>query len=228
MAFRSRIMLKKLSLGIAGLSLVCGSFLCSQNKKIQEKENLETKTINYSLNDSAKTDTIKESDYILSKRKEFVDNAKKYIGTEWIWDGRATKNNPGIDCLGLIFLPYAKTFNKKWTEISVYPGEIIEKKQLGEPVKGLDGVLVKDIDYSKLKQGDIIHLLTQREPIDDRDIPSKIINKTKYRTWHTGIYSDEEKNLFLNASPGEEVKEQDLKEIVEYFPTEAIFATRIY
>lgn len=219
---------KGLVLGISGLALLSSISLCSQNQKFQE-ENSKNKLINYSIEDTIKKD---DSEYILSKRKEFVENAKKYLGKEYVWGGRLTNDHPGLDCLGLIFLPYAKTFNKKWTEISTYPGIIIEKQQLGKSVIGLDGILSTDADISKLEEGDIIHLLNQRGPIDKNDIPSKIINGIKYWTWHTGIYSNKEKNLFLHANPGAyprneiKVAEYDLKEILK--DDGGIFVTRIY
>lgn len=219
---------KGLSLGIAETCLVFGSFLYSQNYQINQKfqkENLETKTLNYSINDSIK----KQEEKIISKRKEFVENAKKYLGTEYNWGGRLTENNPGLDCLGLIFLPYAKTFGTKWTEISVNPSEIVEKKQLGKPVEGLEGVLTKDVDISKLEEGDIIYLLNQTKI---KDKPLAEINGKKYWPWHTGIYSNKKENLFLHANPGAypryetKVVEYDFKEVLE--DNDAIFVTRIY
>ncbi len=233
---QSMVGLKKgLIIGISGLALLSNISLRSQEQKFQE-ENSKNKIINYPIEDSIK---VYESEFIVAKRKEFVENAREYLGEGYLWGGRLTKENPGLDCLGLIFLPYAKTFNKKWTEISTYPGIIIKKYQLGKPVEGLDGILNKDIDISRLEEGDIIHLLNQRGPIDENDIPSKIINGIKYWTWHTGIYSNKEKNLFLHANPRayprDEIKvtEYDLKEILKENEAinpgaEAIFVTRIY
>ncbi len=216
---------KELSLGIAGLSLVFGSVLCSQNQKFSEtknNENLENKAINYSIEDTIK---IYESENILSKRKEFVENAKKYLGKEWVWGGRLTKQNPGLDCLGLIFLPYAKTFNKKWTEISVNPSEIVKKEQLGKPVEKLEGILNKDIDFSKLKEGDIIYLLLKERKIDDE--PLVEIDGKRYWPWHTGIYSNKEKGLLLHAKPSNKVIEENFKEYLQE-TSDGIFVTRIY
>ncbi len=212
-------LIQKLKIGISGLALLSSISLCSQNQKFQ-KENLETKTINYSAEDTLKE---YESKHILSKRKEFVENARKYLGTKYQFGGRATKKNPGIDCLGLIFLPYAKTFNKKWTEISVNPSEIIKKEQLGKPVKNLDGILAEKTDTSKLKEGDIIYLLTASEI---KDKPLAKINGINYWPWHTGIYSNKKENLFLEASPGYKVIERDFEKVLK--ENEAIFVTRIY
>lgn len=209
---------KGLVLGISGLALLSNISLYSQNQKFSE-ENLEN--INYSIEDTIKKD---DSEYILSKRKEFVENARKYLETEYSWGGRLTKEHPNLDCLGLIFLPYAKTFNKKWTEISGNPSEIVKNEQLGKPVDGLEGVLNKDIDFSKLKEGDIIYLLSLNK-IEDK--PLADINGVNYWPWHTGIYSNKEKNLFLHASPGNKVVEQNFKDYLD-LTSDGIFVTRIY
>ena len=234
---------KQLTAGISGLALLLSISLCSPNQKFK-KENLaqkgspkgmtlsslpleENKTLNYLTEDTIKT---YGSGDIFAKRKEFVENARKYFGAEYIWGGRLTKMNPGLDCLGLIFLPYAETFNKKWTEISVNPSEIIEKKQLGKQIKGLDGILTENIDFSKLEEGDIIYLLAEERKINDK--PLAEINGKKYWPWHTGIYSNKEKNLFLHANPGAyprgemKVVEYDFKEILK--DNDALFVTRIY
>ncbi len=216
---------KGLILGISGLALLSSISLCSQENNINQKllkENLETKTANYSIDDTIKE---YESKYILSKRKEFVENAKKYLGKKYTWGGRLTNENPGIDCLGLIFLPYAKTFNKKWTDISVNPSEIVKKEQLGKSVKGLDGILTEKIDASKLKEGDIIYLLAEERKIEDK--PLAEINGKRYWPWHTGIYSNKEKNLFLHASPGNKVVEQNFQDYIKQ-TSDGIFVTRIY
>src|SRR3989344_6026116 len=212
--------IKGFTLGISGLALLTSLSLRFQNPKFSEKENLENKTINYSINDSIK----KQEEKIILKRKEFVENARKYLGKEYQWGGRLTKENPGIDCRGLIFLAYSKTYNKKWTEISVNPCEIVKKEQLGKPVKGLDGILEKNVDFTRLEEGDIIYLLSA---IKIEDKPLSEINGIKYWPWHTGIYSDKKNNLFLHAEPGNKVVESNLKEYFDW-KTEAIFVTRIY
>src|SRR3989344_921487 len=215
--------IKGFILGISGLALLTSLSLRFQNPKFSEKENLENKTINYSINDSIK----KQEEKIILKRKEFVENARKYLGKEYRWGGRLTKDNPGIDCLGLIFLAYSETYEKKWTEISGYPSEIIEKRQLGNPVNGLDGILTKEINFSKLEEGDVIHLLTTRTPVDKKDLPSKILDGIEYRTWHIGIYSDKKNNLFLQAEPGNKVVESNFKDYLQK-TSDGIFVTRIY
>lgn len=209
---------QNLILGASGLAILSNIYLYSQSQI--QKGNLEAKAVNYSIEDTAKN-----KGNSLIERNEFVETARGYLDETYSWGGRLTKKNPGIDCLGLIFLSYSKTFEVPWKNFSVNPSEIIEKKQLGKPVKGLDGILVKNVDISKLEEGDIIYLLTT-SPIEDKYIAE--INGIKYWPWHTGIYSDKEKNLFLEANPGSKVIERNFSEVIHQKPTKAIFVTRIY
>jgi len=196
------------------------------------KDKLNTQEMNYfSLENKIKTEILK--DYLVKgeesnpKIKEFVENAKKYIGKEYAWGGRLTKTNPGLDCLGLLFVAHSKTFGTHWYDFSVYPSKIIEKGQLGKPVKGLDGILTENVDASKLEEGDIIYLLCKGS-IQDK--PLAIINGENYWPWHTGIYSNKKNNLFLEASPSYlKVIETPFSEILdENSPTRAIFVTRMH
>lgn len=156
------------------------------------------------------------------KIKEFVENAREYIGTSYRWGGRMTEKNPGIDCLGLLFLAHSKTFGTNWRDFSVYPSKIVSKEQLGKPVKSLDGVLTENIDSSKLQKGDIIYLLSNSQIQDE---PLAIIDNQKYWPWHTGIYSNKESNLFLEASPGYKVIERNFSKVLQ--ENKAIFVTRM-
>src|SRR3989344_1718610 len=152
--------------GIIGASLIFPNF---NNSSCQINKNQDSSIIAFRTDESP--------DKYADKRKEFVKNAKKYLGTKYQWDGRNTKKNPNLDCLGLIFLAYSKTYNKKWTEISVNPSEIVKKEQLGKPVKGLDGILEKNVDFTRLEDGDIIYLL---RTIKIEDKPLSEINGRKY------------------------------------------------
>src|SRR3989344_4117888 len=213
---------RKLILGASSLALLSSVCLYPQNKTSQNSEkSSENKSFSHSIENQIQK-TEKES--INPKRKEFVENARKYLNEEYSWGGRLTEKNPGIDCLGLIFLAYSETYNMKWTEFSVNPSKIVKKEQLGKPVKGLEGVLVKDIDFSKLEEGDIIYLLTTSK-INDTSLAE--INKIKYWPWHTGIYSDKKNNLLLHAEPGNKVVESNFKNYLDW-KTKAIFVTRIY
>lgn len=210
---------RKLSLGITGLALVLGGFLYSQNQKPLEKRDLENK-VGYEI---AVSDTIKtESKEIISKRKEFVENAKKYLGTEYIWGGRLTKKNPGLDCMGLVFRTYAKTFKEDWTKYSVMPSDLIKNNTFGKSVKGLDGVLSKNIERFKLEEGDIIYFLTSVKI--EKHV--KEINGNKYYVGHMGIYSDKKNDMILNAyCYGTKVREEKLDNLIGSL-FEGIYITR--
>ena len=43
-------------------------------------------------------------------KEKFLKNARIYLSIPYHFGGRLTKSNPGLDCLGLIFLSYSKTF----------------------------------------------------------------------------------------------------------------------
>ena len=160
----------------------------------------------------------------------FIKNARSFLGKQYMWNGRLTKKNPGLDCLGLIFLTYAKTFGNHWWDFNVNPSKIINNKELGFPVKGLDGILSKNVTLSKLKKADVIYLLSDKKI---NDSPIAKINGINYWPWHTGIYTDESKNLFIEANPYiGKVVEKDFKRYlnvknIENSLTKGIFVTRI-
>jgi len=151
--------------------------------------------------------------------EKFVENAKKYMDIKYKFGGRLTELNPGIDCLGLLFLAYSETFDNGWKNISVYPSEIVKNGKFGDPVNGLDGILCEDVDVSKLENGDVIYLLSLNEIGDE---PLANINGIDYWSWHTGIYSGE--NSFLEAKPGFKVVERSFDDILK--ENIAIFVTR--
>ena len=155
---------------------------------------------------------------------KFVENAKEYMGIQYLWGGRLTEKNPGLDCLGLLFRAYSKTFpGQSWLDISVYPSEIVEKGQLGSPVKDLSGCLKENINYDFLKEGDIVYLLGTNKI---NDAPLDTINGIKYWPWHTGIFSNKKDNLFLEAYPGGTVLERSFEDVLSSQNTKAIFVTR--
>lgn len=157
-----------------------------------------------------------------NKRKEFLENARKYIDTPYIWGGRLTRNNPGLDCMGLVFLAYKDTYGESWRNLSVYPSEIIKENQLGKPVEGLDGVLTNGFNMHLFEEGDIIHFLSEMKT---KDSPSSTINGKDYWTWHMGIYSNKFENLFLEAHPNSKVEESNLEDATYLNP--AVFITRL-
>jgi len=158
-----------------------------------------------------------------TKRKELVENARQYMGIEYEWNGRLTKKFPGLDCLGLLFRAYDNTYGTNWWDISVYPSKIVKYEQMGTPVEGLDGVFTKDVDIKKFEEGDVIYLLS-RNKINDEPLAN--INGQEYWPWHTGMYSDKENNLFIEANPGRYVLERNFDDVLN--ENEAIFVTRTY
>lgn len=206
---------KKTAIILGTLSLLTAKNLNAQENKYFLLENKNQTEI------TPKVDTSSYSKQN-QKIKEFVENAREYIGTTYSWGGRLTKKNPGLDCLGLLFIPYSETFGTKWYDFSVYPSQIVEKNQLGKPVKGLDGILSEDVQISNLQEGDIIYLLSKTK-IQDK--PLAKINGIEYWPWHTGIYSNKKENLFLEASPFSKVIERDFSEVLK--ENIGIFVTRI-
>jgi hypothetical protein len=192
-------------LGLGGLGLVSFDYSSNNLNEIYWQFPKENKT----------EDTEDSFEEVINSEdmNKFVENARSYLEAPWIWGGRLTKGNPGLDCLGLLFLSYSKTFQTNWRDFSVYPSEIVRKEQLGKPVKGLDGILTKEVNIKNLQKGDIVYLLTNN-PIQDKPLAN--INEKDYWPWHTGIYSDRDKNLFLEASPSKsKVVERSFSEVLE-------------
>jgi len=152
----------------------------------------------------------------------FVENARSYLDVPYAYNGRYTENNPTIDCLGILFRAHEKTFGTNWRDFSVNPSRIVELRQLGNPVKGLDGVFTGQVDRNLLQKGDIIYLLCTREIEDE---PLAYLDGQPYWPWHTGIYSDKKRNLFLEAQPGNVVLERDFGQVLK--ENTAIFVTRL-
>ncbi|MEN3044760.1 MAG: NlpC/P60 family protein [Candidatus Hydrothermales bacterium] len=152
---------------------------------------------------------------------DIVNCAMDYLGVEYKWGGRLTRKNPGLDCLGLIFLAYSKAYRKSWVLLPVNPSELVKSKKLGIPVEGLNGVLKEEIDTSRLKRGDIIYFLVPY-PIGN-DKPLAKIEDKDYYAWHLGIYIGN--GEVINAYPGDKVRIDKLIDIIG--EDGAIFVTRI-
>ena len=132
---------------IVGLAL--GSIPLIYNSQIESGRKIESSIKEKSLEVKLQEDSLRESknkqilDYSFIELEryneliatEFVENAKKYIGTPYNWGGRLTEKYPGLDCLGLLFLAHSETFGSEWYNFSTYPSKIIEKNRLGKPVK---------------------------------------------------------------------------------------------
>ncbi len=88
---------------------------------------------------------------------KFIKELQSYLGVEFTWEGRSKK---GLDCMGLVYLAHSKIKKANWKKYPWTAWELIENETLGSPVKGLSGVLKENIDYSLLKEGDIVHILS--------------------------------------------------------------------
>ena len=147
--------------------------------------------------------------------------AKKYIGHHYEWAGRDTAKNPGIDCLGLLYLGFGEATGTPWRRYPVNPSQLVGSGLLGGPVPGLDGVLRAEIEWSKLRRGDVLYFLMEGYEI--KDTPLWVdAQGARYWPWHTGLYLDEGRDLALHASPSAGVTEQPLDEIA----FDALFVTR--
>ena len=148
--------------------------------------------------------------------------AKKYIGHHYEWAGRDTAKNPGIDCLGLLYLGFGEATGTPWRRYPVNPSQLVGSGLLGAPVPGLDGVLRAEIEWSKLRRGDVLYFLMEGYEI--KDTPLWVdAQGARYWPWHTGLYLDEGRDLALHASPSAGVTEQPLDEIA----FDALFVTRL-
>ncbi len=153
--------------------------------------------------------------------ERIVARAESYLGEPYRWGGRNTGGNPGIDCLGILFLAYGPETGRAWREFPVDPSKIVASGMLGTPVEGLDGVLVEDLDVATLQRGDVLYLLSAGYEIPDE--PLMVRDGVRYWPWHTGMYVDEGKQLVLHAAPGGVVCKQPLGGI----GFDALFVTRL-
>jgi cell wall-associated NlpC family hydrolase len=152
---------------------------------------------------------------------KIIKEAEKYLGTPYVFGGRLTSKHPGLDCQGIILLPYSKLFGFNWTKVPVWNNrKVVDSGYLGHPVKGLDGVLAEDIDFDLFKPGDAIYFLD--ENFSNKDTPLLVENGREHLTWHTGLYKGGPDHLILHAAPGDKVLIEAIDEV--YF--DALFVTR--
>lgn len=161
---------------------------------------------------------------------KIFENAKKYIGVKYKFEGRSKH---GLDCMGVIFLAYSETTNKNWKTLSVYPSKLVKSGFLGYPVKGLDGIILDDNNFdevvSKMKVGDIVYFIVPFEV--GKDKPLAIINGKNYWCLHMAIYAGNNcilhANPFIDESHKAEVIIESIKNFVNRTNIKGLFVTRI-
>jgi cell wall-associated NlpC family hydrolase len=157
--------------------------------------------------------------------KVLVKQARKYLGIEFKQDGRLTKKNPGLDCMGLCFITLSKVTGADWRKISIYPTKIISKNELGKVVPGTFGIKVSDLDWQLLKPGDFIFLLGPFENPKEKAIYTDDAGE-KFWVWHMGIYSGGKDHSWINADTLESNKVIEVS-LHEYMTKHALFFERL-
>lgn len=168
------------------------------------------------FNSQADVDSIKET-----IGEIYLEAAKKYIDVPFVWGGRSKYR---LDCMGLPFLAYTDITGRRWQKLSVFPSELVESRKLGEPVKGLDGILGDSIDYAQLEEGDIIYFLIATQVGNVGHFVE--IDSAQYWVWHMGIFAGLDEQgmpLVLHARPGDKVVIEPMDDI--FF--EAIYVARM-
>lgn len=143
-----------------------------------------------------------------------------YVELPWVWGGRASTKNPGIDCLGLVFRAYGRATGTPWWDYPVDPSKLVTSGRLGSPVSGLDGVARGAVPYDQLRRGDIVYFLLREYRIPDA--PLWHHEGADYWPWHVGMYVDEGKRLVLNAHPTYNVIRMPIDDVL----WDALYVTR--
>ncbi len=150
-----------------------------------------------------------------------IANAEALLGEPYRWGGRMTTGNPGIDCLGLLYLAYGPPTETPWRRYPVDPSKIVRSEMLGTPVPGAAGVLREDLDVGTLKRGDVLYLLMEEYEIEDE--PLLVTESARYWPWHTALYVGGEDHAVIHAAPGGVVRKQPL----ETMQFDGLFVTRL-
>lgn len=140
--------------------------------------------------------------------------ARTMLGKPYVFGGRDGRPGcrgvkacaPGIDCQSLIFFAFEKVFAKHWTKFSVMPSLSVQRKELGTPVPGLDGVLRAELDPKKLQKGDVLFFMLPNYNLQ-ADAPLLERDGVKYGVWHTALVHDVGGAApgVIHAKPGAEV-----------------------
>lgn len=157
--------------------------------------------------------------------EQIVAVAEGYLGAPYVFGGRngrpgcrqgrrRVRCQPGIDCQSLIFFAYEKVCGRPWTAYSVTPSVSAQRRELGDPVPGLDGVLRPELDRSQLRTGDVLFFLLEDYNLD-ADRPLMERDGHRYGVWHTGLYHGVADDVarVLHARPGDRVVVEPLDDI---------------
>jgi len=154
-----------------------------------------------------------------------VAAAESHLGAPYVFGGRDARRGcrrhgkrvrcqPGIDCQSLIFFAYEKVCGRPWTAFSVMPSISVKRRELGDPVPGLDGVLREELDAAKLQPGDVLFFLLTDYNLDV-DPPLLERDGKRYGVWHTGLFHGTagEAHNVIHAKPGEKVVIEPIENI---------------
>lgn len=161
-----------------------------------------------------------------------VREAERHLGKPYVFGGRDGRPGcvgrkrcaEGIDCLSLLFFAFEEVAGKSWTRFAVKPSETVRRKELGEPVQGLAGVLAAELDRTLLRKGDVLLFLLDGYNLE-ADAPLLVRGETKYGVWHTGLVHGVSAAgvEVIHAKPGDRV----VVEPLEAISFDGVFALRL-
>lgn len=148
-----------------------------------------------------------------------ITAAESWLGTAYRWGGRGTTDNPGMDCLGVMYRAWGSVTGTSWRTYPVNPSELVASGLLGVPVEGMAGVMRSQLRLSRLQDGDALYFLIADHEIPDA--PLLIDGETQYWPWHTALYAGN--GEVIHAEPGGVVRRQSIHDIA----FDALYVTRI-
>lgn len=138
-----------------------------------------------------------------------IKAAEEQIGTPFRWGGRDSATRPGLDCQGLIFVPFGRVMGLSWKRYPWDPSVTVASGMLGTPVADVSGRLRHEVDPALLRRGDVLYFAIAGLAVDDD--PLLVRGEVEYRAWHTGLYVGD--GVVLHADPASAVRTQPLMEI---------------
>lgn len=99
----------------------------------------------------------------VENRKQFIQNAQSYIGTPYLYGGTS---NRGIDCSGLVYESFKK-------QAILIPRVSIEQANF-----------FKEINYTKIREGDLVFFVTSGNYINHVGIVTKVTDKYNVEFLH--------------------------------------------